>query len=160
ERKKLVSGQQPYAILLSCADSRVPPELVFDESLGRLFVIRVAGNVTDPEDLGSVEYAAEHLGVHLLVVLGHESCGAVTATLEGGQHSPDLEAILRKIQPAADRAKSKGLGPKETLRLAVEFNVQQQIENTTRESEVLKHLVEEKKLTILGGVYQLGSGKV
>ncbi|HMG34021.1 MAG TPA: carbonic anhydrase [Blastocatellia bacterium] len=160
ERHKLVAGQQPYAIVLSCSDSRVPPELVFDESLGRVFVIRVAGNVTDPEDLGSIEYAAEHLHSKLLVVLGHESCGAVKATLDGGKVSPNLEAIIRKIEPAAKRARQRGLDPEATLRLAVSENVREQMDNALKESEVLKEMVEKKDLTVLGAVYHLGSGKV
>ena len=82
ERAELTKGQRPYAIVLSCSDSRVPPEIVFDESLGKLFVVRVAGNVVDPIALGSIEYAAEHLHSKLLFVLGHESCGAVKATVE------------------------------------------------------------------------------
>src|SRR5205085_9309530 len=119
ERVRLAKGQQPYAIVLTCSDSRVPPELVFDESLGKLFVVRVAGNVTDPVALGSVEYAAVVEAARLLVVLVHESCGAVKATLKGDPQPPNIEAIVRKIQPAADRAKARGLGPEATLKLAI-----------------------------------------
>ena len=161
ERKKLIDGQQPYAIVLSCSDSRLPPELAFDESLGRVFIIRVAGNVTDPVNLGSIEYAAsDHVGAKLLVVLGHESCGAVKATLEGGEASPNLEAIIRKIEPAAQRARSRGLNPKATLALAVEENVRQAMNDALKESDILRKKVESKELTMVGGVYHLASGKV
>jgi carbonic anhydrase len=160
ERARLVKGQQPYAILLTCSDSRVPPELVFDESLGKLFIVRVAGNVTDPVALGSIEYAAVREGARLLVVLGHESCGAVKATLEGGQVPPNIEAIVRKIQPAADRARARRLDPAATLKLAVAENVREQMNNALKESDVLREMVDKKLLTITSGIYQLASGKV
>src|SRR5581483_10137373 len=96
ERAALVAGQHPYAILLTCSDSRVPPELVFDESLGKLFIVRVAGNVTDSVALGSIEYAVDHFGVKLLVVLGHASCGAVKATFNGDQEQHHVGTIARK----------------------------------------------------------------
>lgn len=160
ERAKLVKGQQPYAILLTCSDSRVPPELIFDESLGKLFIVRVAGNVTDPVTLGSIEYAAEHLGAKLLVVLGHQSCGAVKATIEGGHVPPNIEAIMHDIQPAAARAKVKNLDPAATLKLAIADNVRQQMRDALGESEVLREMVEKKSLTVAGGVYQLATGKV
>lgn len=160
ERAELVKGQQPYAILLTCSDSRVPPELIFDESLGKLFIVRVAGNVTDPVTLGSVEYAAEHLGAHLLVVLGHEGCGAVKATVEGGHLPPNIEAITHDIEPAAERAKARHLDPPATLKAAIAENVRQQMRDARRESDVLREMVEKKSLTIAGGVYSLASGRV
>src|SRR5205814_6637151 len=104
-RQALAAGQHPAAIILCCSDSRVPPELVFDQTLGRLFVVRAAGNVVDPALLGSIEYAVEHLGARLLVVLGHSSCGAVDAALKGGSASPNLRALVERIAPAAARAK-------------------------------------------------------
>jgi carbonic anhydrase len=160
ERATLIKGQQPYAILLTCSDSRVPPELIFDESLGKLFIVRVAGNVTDPVTLGSVEYAAEHLGAHLLVVLGHDACGAVKATVEGGHLPPNIEAIAHDIQPAADRAKARHLDAPATLKTAIAENVRQQMGDALGESEVLREMVEKKSLTIVGGVYNLASGRV
>jgi carbonic anhydrase len=160
ERTALVKGQKPYAILLTCSDSRVPPELVFDESLGKIFIARVAGNVADPVTLGSIEYAVLHFGTRLLVVLGHESCGAVEATLDGDHVPPNIEVIVRKIQPAADRARDRGLDPKATMRVAVEENVRQQIHDTLAESEILRERVGEKSLTIVGGVYWLATGRV
>lgn len=160
ERAELVKGQHPYAILLTCSDSRVPPELLFDESLGRLFIVRVAGNVTDPVTLGSIEYAAEHLGAKLLVVLGHQSCGAVKATLEGGELPPNIQAIVHKIQPAARHARTRKLAAADTLKLAIEENVRQQIYNALYESDVLREMVARKSLTVAGGVYQLATGEV
>lgn len=160
ERAKLVTGQQPYAILLTCSDSRVPPELVFDESLGKLFIVRVAGNVADPVTVGSIEYAAEHLGARLLVVLGHESCGAVKAALDGGHAPPNIEAILHKIQLATEDAKSHRLTPTATLAQAVEENVYLQMHDALDQSEVLHEMVDKKSLTLVGGVYQLSTGKV
>jgi carbonic anhydrase len=160
DRKATADGQHPYAIVLACADSRVPPEILFDESLGKLFVVRVAGNVVDPVVLGSIEYAAEHLHVETLLVLGHESCGAVKATLEGGHAPPHIDSLVTRIQPAADEAKKAGLGAKKTLALAVQLNVFLQMAESVKQSEVLKEFVHDGKLKIVGGVYNLHSGRV
>jgi carbonic anhydrase len=163
ERATLVKGQKPYAILLACSDSRVPPELVFDESLGKLFIVRVAGNVVDQVALGSIEYGVEVLGARLIVVLGHQSCGAVEATLKGGALPPNIAAITRKIKPAADRAKERGLGPEATLKLAIEENVRQQIHDALAGSEILRARIErsdKERLAITGGVYNLASGRI
>ena len=160
DRKATADGQHPYAIVLACADSRVPPNILFDESLGKLFVVRVAGNVVDPVVLGSIEYAAEHLHVETLLVLGHESCGAVQATLEGGKFPPNIEALVKRIEPAAEEAKKAGLGPTKTLNLAIRLNVFLQVEQAVEQSEVLKELVHEHKLRIVGGIYNLHTGRV
>ena len=160
ERAELTKGQHPYAIVLSCSDSRVPPEIVFDESLGKLFVVRVAGNVVDPVTLGSIEYAAEHLHSKLLFVLGHESCGAVKATGDGGHFSPDIEAIVEKIKPAVDLARRKHPDAKDILPFAVEENVALQTQSVLDQSHIIKELVEKKELRIADGVYHLASGKV
>jgi carbonic anhydrase len=160
ERVRLAKGQQPYAIVLTCSDSRVPPEILFDESLGQLFVVRVAGNVLDPVVLGSIEYAAEHLGSRLLLVLGHDSCGAVQASLGDGHNSPNLEALVKKIAPAAQEAKRKGLDESHTLDAAVRENVLLQVRRVPAESAVLTRLIEKKQLQIAGAVYHLESGKV
>ena len=108
-RKELTKGQNPFAVILSCSDSRVPPEHVFDQELGDIFVVRVAGNVADPIELGSVEYAAEHLNVPLVMVLGHKKCGAVTAAVNsGGKAEGNIGAIVKKIAPAVETAKKSG----------------------------------------------------
>lgn len=160
ERKELVKGQTPYAIVLSCSDSRVAPEIVFDETLGKLFVVRVAGNVVDPVALGSIEYAAEHLHVKLLLVMGHESCGAVKAAIAGGETPPNIERLIERIMPAVKIARQRGLDEAGTLRVAIEENVKLQMENAVKESEVLHELVEKKQFRIAGGVYSLQSGRV
>ena len=160
ERKALAEGQAPYAIILCCSDSRVSPEIIFDESLGKLFVVRVAGNVADPVDLGSIEYAAQHLHAKLLLVVGHESCGAVKATLDGGNLPPNIEAIVEKISPAVAKAKNQHRDTKTTLNLAIEENVRQQMNNALQQSAVLQEMVEKKELRITGGVYNLHTGKV
>jgi carbonic anhydrase len=160
-RKHLVRGQTPFATLLGCSDSRVPPELVFDQGLGDLFVIRVAGNVIDTDILGSIQYAVRHLGTPLLVVLGHEGCGAVTATLDavdGKAKEPKyIEALAGKIQPGL-----KGLARlegDERLRAAVEANVRWSVRRVASLSEARKAL-KEKSVTLVGAVYELKSGKV
>jgi carbonic anhydrase len=160
EREDLLKGQKPYAIIVTCSDSRVPPELIFDESLGQLFVIRVAGNVVDPDVLGSIEYAVEHLHCHLLIIMGHESCGAVKATIEGGKVPPNIGALVYKIKPAVKAAKAKHLNEEETLNLAIENNVHIQLEESIKQSKVIKEYFEKGELKIYGAVYNLHTGKV
>lgn len=160
ERPKLEGGQHPYAIVLACADSRVPPELLFDESLGRLFVVRTAGHVVDPVALGSIEYAVEHLHVNLLMVLGHEGCGAVKATIGGGAVPPNIAALVRRIKPAVDKAFAHNVPEKELLHIAVRENVRYQMQEAMFESEVLSEAVAEKHLAVVGSVYDLASGRV
>lgn len=106
-RTELTKGQQPFAVILSCSDSRVPPEHIFDQGLGDIFVVRVAGNVADSIELGSVEYAAEHLGSPLILVLGHQMCGAVKATVAGGKPEGNIGSIVKKIEPAVKKAKAQ-----------------------------------------------------
>jgi carbonic anhydrase len=160
ERAELTKGQHPYGIILSCSDSRVPPEIVFDESLGKVFVVRVAGNVVDPVTLGSIEYAAEHLHSKLLFVLGHESCGAVEAAVDGGHFSPGIEAIVEKIEPAVAIARRKHPHAKDILPFAVDENVALQTSSVLAQSDIIKELVEKKELRIATGVYHLASGKI
>ncbi len=159
-RTELVNGQSPAAVVLSCSDSRVPPELIFDQGLGDIFVIRVAGNVADPVALGSVEYAVEHLHVPLIIVMGHDNCGAVTAALNGGKPEGSIRAIVRKIAPAVRRAKTTGKKGDELLEAAVVENVWNVTTGLTRESKIIQKLVDEKKLKILAAKYSLETGKV
>jgi len=159
EIKQLTGGQHPYAIILSCSDSRVPPEIIFDESMGKLFVIRVAGNVVDEVALGSIEYAAEHLHTKLLVVLGHESCGAVKATIDGGEVTPNIEEIVKKISPAVDKAK-KHHPENEVFHCSIKENVYNQIEASLKQSKLLNELHEKGELTIVGAIYDINTGKV
>ncbi|HET9551987.1 MAG TPA: carbonic anhydrase [Anaeromyxobacteraceae bacterium] len=161
--KELAAGQAPFATVLSCSDSRVPPELVFDQGLGDLFVVRVAGNVADPVDLGSVEYAAEHLGVPAIVVLGHHQCGAVKATAEavaaGAKVEGNLGAIVREIAPAVETAR-KDPGAEGLLNDAAHANAKRTAAALVERSPVIKKLVDEGKVKIVVAVYDLGTGTV
>jgi carbonic anhydrase len=159
-RMELVKGQSPSAVVLTCSDSRVPPELIFDQGLGDIFVIRVAGNVADPVALGSIEYAVEHLHVPLVIVMGHDRCGAVAATLEGGKPEGNIRAIVRKIAPAVRKAKTTGKKGDELLEAAVIENVWNVTTGLTRESKIIQKLVDEKKLKIIAAKYSLETGKV
>lgn len=161
-RKELSKGQHPYAIVLTCADSRVSPELLFDAGLGEVFVIRVAGNVVDEIALGSIEYAAEHLHTPLLIVLGHSNCGAVGAAMEAeGEPEGNIGEIVKKILPAVEKAKGSGLKDKaEILDMAIQENVRNVQAEIIGRSHVLKHLSEAGELKIKGGEYYLDSGLV
>ncbi|UWG96582.1 carbonic anhydrase [Dehalobacter sp. DCM] len=152
-------GQHPFAVIVSCSDSRVPPEILFDQSLGDLFVIRNAGNVIDAISLGSIEYAAEHLETPLILVLGHENCGAVKAVVDGIEAQGNLPAILKKIQPAYEKAKLDTLDQSDLYEKCAEENVHQSIAEI-RESTIIQHLEHEKKLEIIGGKYNLQTGEV
>jgi carbonic anhydrase len=160
DRPHLAEAQHPYAIILTCADSRLSPEAIFDESLGQLFVIRVAGNVSDPIVLGSIEYAAEHLGASLLVVLGHESCGAVKAAVANSPVPPNITKIVQRLRPAVEKARVYSRDETELLNASIKENVRYQVKMMTFESDVLSELTHEHKLKIMGGVYNLHSGKV
>lgn len=146
--------------MLACSDSRVAPEIVFDESLGKLFIIRVAGHVADPVVLGSIEYAVEHLHTRLLLVLGHEGCGAVKATLAGGEVPRNISSLVARISPAAEKARSWKLGEAALFKAAIKENVRYQMQMALYESDVLTHEVHDKKLKIVGGIYNLDSGLV
>jgi carbonic anhydrase len=159
-RKASAAKQRPYAIILACSDSRLGPELIFDEELGQLFVVRVAGNVVDPVVLGSIEYAAEHLHSTLVVVMGHESCGAVQAALAGGHAPVHIDSLVGRIEPAVRKVNSEHLAPSSTLDAAIEENVRLQMRELQRESPVLRGLVRKHQLTIVGGEYHLRSGTV
>ena len=159
-RKELAKGQHPKVIVLGCADSRVSPSLVFDQTLGELFEVRVAGNIADPAALGSIEYAVEHLHSEVLLVLGHEKCGAVAAAAAGGQlPTANLEAIVRKITPAIDDLQSKATGDA-LLRQCEEANVRRSARDLIRSSPIIRKHLEEGKLTIFLAVYKLATGEV
>ena len=173
-RTSLAKSQKPYAIILSCSDSRVPPEIVFDKGLGEIFVVRVAGNIPDPVVLGSIEYAAEHLGSPLVMVLGHERCGAVTATVTSkgkSTGSANIDAIVKAVAPAVKVA-AKGCeackGEKKCadtkkddfVECVVSANAKLVAAGLTKKSKILKHLVEEKKIKIVAARYDLDDGTV
>jgi len=155
-------GQSPYAIVLSCADSRVPPEVIFNVGLGELFVVRTAGEVADTAVLASIEYGAEHLHVPLVVVMGHESCGAVKATMEAkpgaASMGPNLDALVGAIRPAFDRMSM----PADTAHLkdAVLANVEEVVNGLLTRSAIIRRMAAEKSIEIVGAYYELGSGRV
>ena len=156
-QRELSTGQHPHAEVLSCSDSRVPPEIIFDQGLGDLFVIRVAGNVATDTELGSLEYGAEHLQIPLLVVLGHESCGAVTAAVQGGELKGHIAALVDLIKPAVE--KSHGLSG-DPVANAVRTNVELVVKQLRASNPLLSELVAHGKLKIVGAVYSLDTGKV
>ncbi len=159
-RAELASGQNPQAIVLTCSDSRVSPMLIFDKNLGDLFVIRTAGNIADPVALGSIEFAAEYLNSEVLIVLGHENCGAVAAA-SSGQTVPttNLEAIVAKIRPALEKVKGQAEGD-DLLRLVEEANVRQSACDLLRNSPLLQQKVEAGKLTLIKALYRITTGQV
>ncbi|KAF1085676.1 Carbonic anhydrase [Sporotomaculum syntrophicum] len=160
KRTALLKGQKPFAAILSCSDSRVPPELIFDQGLGDLFIIRNAGNIIDPVSLGSIEYAIEHLQVPLLVVMGHQNCGAVTATVEGGEATGSISAIVKRIAPAVEKAKAgKNMSKEELIEKSIKENIKATIRIIER-SPILEHVLANGKLTIVGAEYHLVSGEV
>ena len=156
-QRELVKGQQPHAEILSCADSRVPPEIVFDQGLGDLFIVRVAGNVATDTELASLEYGAEHLHIPLLVVMGHEHCGAVTAAVEGGTPEGHIGTLVDLLRPAVDQTRTMA-GDK--VENAVRANVELVVKQLRSSTPILSELVAHNKLKIVGGVYSLDTGKV
>lgn len=153
---QLKEGQEPFAVIVGCSDSRVPPEIIFDQGLGDIFVIRVAGNVIGPIELDSVAYAAEKLHSPIVIVLGHENCGAVKATLLGQDHVPELQNIYPLIAPALKNCQAK---KGDILMNAIKCNVTQGV-NYLKSRPTLAKLVADKKLKIVGGYYDFDHGKV
>lgn len=157
------NGQKPLAAVLACADSRVPVELVFDAGLGDLFVVRVAGNIAEKSQVGSLEYGAAHLGIPLIVVLGHTKCGAVTAAVEGGPDaSAPIKSIINNIEPAVAKAKKGNgeFGEEELVAKSITENVWQAIDDILRSSALLRSLVKTNKLKIVGALYDVETGNV
>lgn len=155
-RKEISHGQHPIAIVLSCADSRVTPEVVFDQGLGDLFSIRVAGNVPTDDVIASMEYAVEHLGSRLIVVMGHQRCGAVEAAMKGGAADGHLPVLLDWIKPAVEMARSVKEDP---LDFAVRANVRNVVEKLTKSEPILAGKIGHE-VKIIGVRYELDSGKV
>ena len=157
-RHDLAGSQHPFAVVLSCSDSRLPPELIFDQGLGDLFVIRVAGNITDAAVVGSIEYAVEHLKSPLIVVLGHEKCGAVTAAMSGGAESKDhIQALVDEISPVVAEAKKD---PKDPLDAAVRLNVRKVVGELGASEPILAHEAKAGHIRIVGAYYSLDTGAV
>src|ERR1051326_1332723 len=166
-RTELIERQEPFAIVLGCSDSRVPAEIVFDQGLGDLFVIRVAGNIVAPSQIGSVEFAAGRFGTRLVVVLGHSGCGAVVATLEDLQgspraDSPNLASIVNRVRPAVESLLegSTTLDPRRLLSLAVRANIRASANQLRHGSRLIEQLIQENGLLVIGAEYSLDTGIV
>jgi carbonic anhydrase len=163
-RRDAVGGQRPYAIILSCADSRVPPELIFDENIGELFVCRVAGNILDPHVIGSIEYSVANFGSLLIMVMGHQSCGAVKDTIklvEAGKTAPgDIQSIVETITPVVKANPRNGLDDHAYLDKIVKKNAQIVAKSLHQRSTIIRNAVNHKKLQIVSGEYSLESGQV
>jgi carbonic anhydrase len=162
-RAELAASQDPFAVILACSDSRVPVELIFDQGLGDLFVIRVAGNIVAPSQIGSIEYAASQLGTRLVVVLGHSNCGAVDATLAEltraqDHRSPNLQSIVDRIRPAVEPLLDAPEGP--TLPQAVLANVRQSVAQLRHGSAILEELIAKDDLAVVGAKYWIETGEV
>lgn len=155
-RGDLTGGQAPFAIILSCADSRVVPELAFDTGLGEIFVLRVAGNVANTSTTASIEYAVAHLDVKLIVVLGHESCGAVTAAIAGGDNGYNLNHLLSHITPSISASRKKDVNS------VVKKNAKMTCNDLVNRSAIIRNATEKKRgeLKIVPAYYNLGTGKV
>ncbi|MCG8577001.1 MAG: carbonic anhydrase [Flavobacteriales bacterium] len=154
-REELTGGQAPHTIVLSCADSRVVPELAFDSGLGELFVVRVAGNVANTSSMASIEYAVAHLGSKVIVVLGHQSCGAVTAAVDGGDNGYNLNHLLSHITPAI-AASEQGAEVNEVVKTNAKLNAQELINR----SDIIGNAVNNGSVKIVSAYYNLDSGKV
>jgi carbonic anhydrase len=166
-RSEVATGQEPFAIVLGCSDSRVPAEIVFDQGLGDLFVIRVAGNIVAPSQVGSVEFAAERFGTRLVVVLGHSQCGAVLATLQElrrptATQSRNLRSIVDRVRPSVEALLATDLGtsPDALVRAAVRANVRASADHLRHGSEILEQLIRTDGLLVVGAEYSLETGVV
>ena len=165
-RAELATEQHPFAIVLGCSDSRVPAEVVFDQGLGDLFVIRVAGNIVAPSQVGSVEFAAARFGTPLVVVLGHTQCGAITATLEEVRSdtspSPNLKSIVDRVRPSVETLLAAGLtaDSPDIVRQAVRANVRASADHLRHGSALLERLIRDGNLLVVGAEYSLETGKV
>ncbi|HEY5806593.1 MAG TPA: carbonic anhydrase [Povalibacter sp.] len=166
-RRELATGQQPFAIILGCSDSRVPAELVFDQGLGDLFVIRVAGNIVAPSQIGSVEFAVERYATRLVVVLGHTLCGAIQATLEelerpSATRSPNLRSIVDRVRPSVEELLQTDLrkDPALLAHHAVRSNIRASAAHLRHGSQTIEHLIKREGLLVVGAEYSLETGIV
>ena len=164
-RSELASGQNPHAIILGCSDARVPAELIFDQGPGDLFVIRIAGNIVAPSQIGSVEFAAERFGTPLVVVLGHTGCGAIAATLEELQRPMSIRSshqlsIVDRVRPSVEAVIARGVTGDALARESVRANVRASVGQLRHGSEILESLVHRGELRIVGAEYSLETGAV
>lgn len=160
KRKSLVEkGQKPFAVIVSCSDSRVPPEIIFDQGLGDLFVIRVAGNILGPLTMGSVEYGVEHLGAPLLIVLGHDHCGAVKAAVEGGEAPGSIGTIVERIRPSVEIVRTSGATGSAVYEHVENINIKAMV-TELQASPVIQEFLHKGSLSVLGAKYCQETGKV
>jgi carbonic anhydrase len=155
-------GQKPFAVVLTCADSRVPPELIFDQGIGCLFVIRIAGNVARTDEIATAEYGVEHLGAHLILVMGHTKCGAVTAVVNEDHVGPNLAELVAPIGPAAARARAEnpGVTGSPLVAAAIRANVEQAMADLRRPSPTIDAMITKGAARLIGGIYDLDTGIV
>jgi carbonic anhydrase len=157
---ELSKGQHPYAVVVTCSDSRVAPEIIFDENLGKIFVVRTAGNVVDEIALGSIEYAVEHLHVPLVIVMGHQSCGAVKAAIEAkGEPEGNIGAILKQIAPAVKKVRSSAKADENIENKVIIENVKNVMANITSKSSIIKEEIKHGKVKVMGLYYSIETGK-
>ncbi|HEX2965692.1 MAG TPA: carbonic anhydrase [Syntrophorhabdaceae bacterium] len=156
-RQELTNGQKPFAIIIGCSDSRISPEVIFDQGLGDLFVIRVAGNIIDDVALGSIEYAAEHLETHLIMVLGHSKCGAVTATVQGGHMSGHIVSIADAIKPSIDKAKNLSGDLTDNT---IKMNARSVAEQIQASQPILAEMFGQGRIAVVSAYYDVDTGEV
>lgn len=154
-RNELLIGQEPFAIVLSCADSRVVPEMAFDTGLGELFVVRVAGNVANTSSIASMEYAVTHLGTQVIIILSHQNCGAVTAAVAGGDYGPNLNHLLEHISPAIKESSDPN-----SVDEVIRKNAELTVKVISKNSEIISKSVDAGKVEVVPAYYHLDSGKV
>lgn len=157
-RKEMLKGQHPFVAILSCSDSRVPPEIIFDQGLGDIFEIRNAGNVLDEHIIGSIEYAVMHCGVKLIVIMGHQDCGAIAATLSGKSETKYIKSLEDSIMPAVEDCKKKGLEINSDN--VVKAHVFQDIQELLAQDSDLVKYMQQNNVQIIGAYYHLDTGKV
>lgn len=160
--KEISKGQKPFVTINGCSDSRVPPELIFDQGFGDVFVVRNAGNVSDTDEIGTIEYGTEHLGTNLVVVVGHTKCGAVTAVAKGDHVEGSIPKLVDNIVPAVDRVKHLRHNEEYTkwINEAIIENVNQSIKDILNNSTIVSQLVKDGKVRIVGAIYDTDTGKV
>ena len=159
-RESLAGGQNPFAVILTCSDSRVSPEILFDRGVGDLFVIRTAGNVVDDIGIGSIEYAIAHLGTSLIMVLGHTSCGAVTAAVQSSEAEGHVDAIVQAIAPAVEAARGTAEGEASVLERAINENVRKVVAQLSSSQPILAEATANGRLLVIGGLYDIVTGRV
>lgn len=156
-RDEVKGGQKPFAVIVGCSDSRIPPEILFDQGIGDVFVIRLAGNIVDDTALGSVEYAVDHLGTRLVVVLGHAKCGAVTAATQGGEAHGHIGSIVQLIIPAVEQARAKS---GDLIDNSIKENARLVAATISSSKPILSKMVEDGKIAVVPAYYDIDTGMV